>query len=221
MNNNKSKIFLSVTSIFSILILLLGTTFSYFSISNKSDNDALAVNASTVDLKLGITPKYVGHKLIPTNDEDIMIAYESKCVDIYGFGACLAYDVEVSNGSSKQDLIGTIDFSVMGIENLSYMLLDQNGAVYLEKTPIKGESTVGMSLGKNFVLDDASVDNRTIKKFVLIIWLTNLNELQDEYDAGGTFSASITYQSVLGNKLTGSINGYGEENGEVSKLEGE
>ena len=221
MSDNKSSKILIVTSILSMFILIVGTTFSYFSISNKSDDDALVVKSATVDLMLDITSKFVGHKLIPTNDEDIMIAYNNKCVDIYGFGACLAYDIDVSNGSSKQDLIGTIDFTIAGIENLSYMLLDENGDIYLEKTSIKGDDTNGMSLGEHFILDDASLENRTRKKFVLIIWLTNLEEIQDEFDAGGTFSASITYQSVLGNKLTGSINGYGEENGEVSELKGE
>ena len=82
MKNNGPKIYLSITSILSMLILLIGTTFSYFSITNKSDEDALVVNAATVNLELDILPKYVGHKLIPTNDKDIMIAYESKCVDI-------------------------------------------------------------------------------------------------------------------------------------------
>lgn len=219
MKNNGPKIYLSITSILSMLILLIGTTFSYFSITNKSDEDALVVNAATVNLELDILPKYVGHKLIPTNDKDIMIAYESECVDIYGYGACLAYDVEVSNGGDEQDLIGIIDFKVEGIENLSYMLLDENENIYLEKTSIKKENALGMSLGEHFVLGKATIENPTFKKFILIIWLTNLDEPQDEYDAGGTFSASVTYQSVLGNKLTGSINGYGEENGEVSKLE--
>lgn len=221
MKDNKNKIYLSITSILSMLILLIGTTFSYFSINAKSDDDALAVGATTVDLRLDIIPKYVGHKLIPTNDEDIMIAYESKCIDIYGFGACLAYEIEVSNGSDKQDLIGLIDFEVTKIENLSYMVLDEDNNIYLDKTSIKGENTIGMPLGEHFVLDKATVDNPTSKKFVLIIWLTNLEGPQDDFDAGGTFNAYITYQSVLGNKLTGSINGYGEQNGEVSKLEGE
>ena len=99
------------------------------------------------------------------------------------------------------------------------MLLDENENIYLEKTSIKKENALGMSLGEHFVLGKATIENPTFKKFILIIWLTNLDEPQDEYDAGGTFSASVTYQSVLGNKLTGSINGYGEENGEVSKLE--
>lgn len=221
MKNNRSKMFLSITSILSMFILLIGTTFSYFSISSKSDDDILQVNAASINLKLGITPKYVGHLLIPTNDEDIMVAYESKCVDIYGLGACLAYDIEVSNGSSEQDLIGMINFTINGIENLSYMLLDDNDNIYLEKTSIKKDNSLNLPLGDHFVLGDATIENPTSKKFVLIIWLTNLDIPQEDYDAAGTFSASISYQSVLGSKLTGSISGTGEENGDVSQLEGE
>lgn len=221
MEDNKSKIFLSVTSIISMLILLVGGTFSYFAIANKSDDDALAVEAAKVDLAVNIASQYVGHKLIPTNDDEIMLAYKSKCVDIHGLGACLAYQIEVSNGSEAQDLIGTIDFTVNGIDNLSYMLLDENGDIYLEKTSITGENTIDMPLGEHFILEDAIADKPASKKFVLIIWLTNLDKPQDEYDAGGTFSASITYQSIHGDRITGNINGYGEETDEVSQLEGE
>ena len=218
MKDNKSKVFLSVTSILSMIILLIGGTFSYFSVSNKSDDNALAVEAAKVGLLLKISQEYVGHKLIPTNDKDIMLAYENKCVDIYGLGACLAYELEVINSGREQDLIGTIDFAVTGIQNLSYMLLDEEGNVYLDKTSIKGDNTINMPLGEHFILESATEENPTSKKFVLIIWLTNLNEPQEDYDADGTFNASISYQSVYGSKLTGTINGLGEENGDVSEL---
>lgn len=220
MKGNKTNTFLFVTSVLSMVILLIGTTFSYFSVSNQSKYDAVAVEATQIKLALSVSPKYTGYKLIPTNDEDIMLAYESRCLDIYNNGACLAYELEISNFNKKQEIIGTIDFTVEGIQNLSYMVLDADDNVYLDKTSITG-NTVGMPLGADFTLDDATSSNPTSKKFTLLIWLTNLDEPQEDYDAGGTFSGSVTYSSVYGSKLTASVSGFGEENGEVSELGGE
>lgn len=219
MKENKANIFLTATSVISMFILLIGTTFSYFSVSNRSKYDAVSVEANKINLALSISPLYTGHKLIPTNDKDIMKAYENKCVDLYNFGACIAYTLELTNFSSKQDIIGHIDFTVNGIQNLSYMVLDEKDNVYLDKTAING-NTMGMPLGSNFVLD-ATKTSPASKKFTLIVWLTNLpDEDQNDFDAGGSFEAAVSYESVFGNKLTATVNGFGEENGSVSELGG-
>lgn len=220
MKGNKANIFLFTTSVLSMVILLIGATFSYFSVSSQSKYDAVAVEANKIRLAFSISPKYTGYKLIPTNDTDIMKAYENKCLDIYNNGACLAYELEISNFNNAQDLIGKINFTVENIENLSYMVLDSDDSIYLDKTSIKGNTTE-MSLGPHFILGDATESNPTSKKFTLIIWLTNLDEDQNDTDAGGTFQASISYESVYGTKLTATVSGYGEENSEVSELGGE
>ena len=119
MKQNKINVFLLVTSILSTFILLIGATFSYFSTRNMSKMNALSVEAGKVRLGLGVSPLYTGYKLIPTNDSDIMTAYNQQCLDDYGNGACLAYEFEVYNFNLKQDVIGKIDFNVEGIERQS------------------------------------------------------------------------------------------------------
>ena len=131
---NKVNIFLLITTIFSTLILLIGATFSYFSTRNMSKMNALAVEAGKVRLGLSVSALSTGHKLIPTNDSDIMTAYKQNCIDDYGNGACSLYEFEVYNFNKSQDVIGKIDFNVSKIENLSYMILDENDNVYLSKT---------------------------------------------------------------------------------------
>ena len=44
-----------------------------------------------------------------------------------------------------------------------------------------------------------------VKDFILVIWLSNLDVEQDEEDASGSFSASITYQALDGSKLSANI----------------
>lgn len=220
MKQNKINVFLLITSILSTFILLIGATFSYFSTRNMSKMNALAVEAGKVKLGLGVSPLYTGYKLIPTNDSDIMTAYDQQCLDDYGNGACLAYEFEVYNFNLKQDVIGKIDFNVEGIENLSYIVLDENDTIYLDKTSVGNGITKDLPLGEHFILEDATELNSKSKKFKLIIWLTNLEQDQNETDAGGQFSATITFSSVYGGKLTATIDGYESSDNNTSHLGG-
>ncbi|MBQ8193307.1 MAG: hypothetical protein IJZ46_04495 [Bacilli bacterium] len=217
MKENKINIFLLITSILSISILVIGGTFSYFSLRTMSKMNAIAVEAGKVKIGLGVSPVYTGHPLIPTNDSDIIKAYNQKCLDDYQNGACLAYGLEIFNFHKSESVIGKIDFTVEGIENLSYMVLDENNNVYLDKTSIKG-TTNGMSLGPSFILADASGTNPISKKFTLLIWLTNINKDQTDMDAGGKFSAVVTYESIYGGKLTATVEGYEKEGNDTAQI---
>lgn len=225
MDSFRANKFLFVTSVLSILVLLIGGTFSFFTVSNKSKYDAVKVEADKIQLALSINPIYIEHKLIPTNDEDVldMTAYNNKCVDIRGMGACVAYDIEITNFNGDQDLIGTIDFDVTGIDNLSYIVLDENKQIYLEKKSVKNGITENLPLGEHFLLNDATETKPTKRNFTLIIWLTNLKEEdQTDFDAGGLFKASVSYESVIhGSKLTGTIHGAEEENPESDNTGGD
>lgn len=204
--NKANKILIIMTSI-SIVILLIGTTFSYFTISNKSKKDALTATSYDVNLILGISSLTSNKKLIPTRDEDIQIAYRQNCVDDNGFGACMAYSFELFNYNKEQDIIGTISFDVTDIDNLSYMILDENNNVYLDKTSIPNGTTDNLPLGEHFIMGEGTKEVPSTKKFVLVIWLSNKEEDQTSYDASGEFTANVSYESVSGAFLTGTIEG--------------
>ena len=203
---NKVNKFLLITTILSVSILLIGATFSYFTVSNKSKLNAVSVSAGRVQLGLGVSDMTAGIKLIPTRDEDIMTAYKHNCIDDNGYGACNVFSFSLSNFSKAQDVIGKIDFTVNNIEHLSYMVLDDNDEIYLSKTSIPNGTSSGLSLGEHFILGDATEVNPTTKNFKLVIWLSNLEEAQEKEDAG-TYSAVVTYSSVDGSMLTGTVSG--------------
>lgn len=219
MESYRANKVLFVTSVFSLMILAIGTTFSFFTVSQRSKYDAVIVEADKISLSLNLSPLYTGKSLIPTNDEDIMTAYNQECIDDNGKGACLAYEIKISNFNKGQDIVGKINFDVTDIEHLSYMVLDANdNSIYLNKTSIKNGVTEGMSLGPHFILTNGTELLPTTRNFIILIWLTNLDRDQTPEDAGGTFTASVTYESVYGSKMTGYIKGTGEENGEVSEV---
>ena len=209
MEEKDKKSLLLMLYIFSFIIMLFGVSFSYFTAKARSDNTALNAKSGKLTLGLEVSSKYTEHKLIPAADTDIMKAYHNECVDDYGNGACVAYDIEVTNDSAKQDVIGTIDFKIEHIENLSYLVLDEEENIYQNITKIEKSST-NMPLGNNFILDSAlETGIPTRKKFVLVIWLSDYDYNQEE-DRGGTFSASITYNSIYGQKLTSTVSGMEE-----------
>lgn len=209
MKENKGKLFLIVTSILSILILLIGTTFSFFTYDTNSKKDALSLYANQIRLNLGVSNLYTGHVLIPLDDSLIERAYENKCVDDIGWGACLAYSLELFNYSQEIEIESIIDFNITGIEHLSYMVLDENDNVYLDITHIDSENSKGLTLGEPFKIKDGTVEGES-RRFTLLIWLTDTGIIQDE-DAGGSFNASVTFKTTNGGKLTGYLSGVGSE----------
>ena len=193
MEKNK---FLMVVSVILLIIMLFGATFSYFSVSAKADQN-IHIVAANFNAGVTIFELYGGKSLIPMNDNDVMTGYNNECVDIKGYGACYAYNIHVENTGDKFSYVGTINFDVTDIENLKYLVLDEEKNKYVEDTLISGDD---QSLGDSFELDTGES-----RDFVLVIWLSNLEGPQDDQDAGGNFSASVTYESTYGSKITGTF----------------
>ena len=192
--------------VFAIIFMFFGISFSYFSARAKSENQALNTKSGKLNLSLEVASKYSGFKLIPTADEDIMKAYHQKCLDDNGNGACVAYDIIVSNDTARQDVVGTIDFNINHIENLSYIVLDEGENIYQDTVKINDKIN-NLPLGERFILENAlETGIPTKKKFTLIIWLSNYDYDQDG-DKNGSFTASVTYNSIYGQKLTSNVSG--------------
>ena len=208
MKENNAKKFLLVTSTLSILVLLIGTTFSFFTYDTKSKNNALKVSAAQIRINLGMSKLYTGHVLIPLDDSLIDRAYQNRCVDDIGWGACLAYSLELFNYSKEVEIESIIDFNIKGVKNLSYMVLDEDGNRYLDITHIDSENSTGLTLGEPFTISDGTVEQQS-KKFLVLIWLSDTGVIQDKDDAGGSFDAKVTFKTTTGGQLTGYIDGIG------------
>ncbi len=193
MKKNKLLMF---SSILLLIVMLLGATFSYFAAIARG-NENIETAAANFNAGVTISEFYGGNSLIPMNDSDVMIGYNNQCVDKYGYGACYAYNIHIENTGDKFSYVGTINFDVTDIENLKYLVLDEDNNKYVEDTLISGED---QTLGDSFELDTGES-----RDFVLVIWLSNLEGPQDDQDAGGNFSASVTYESTYGSKITGTF----------------
>lgn len=194
----KESKFLMGTSILTIIVLLAGATFSYFNVSLESDESVAGFAAMSFSTSVEITALYNDKALVPLDDSDVMKAYNHNCVDDVGYGACQAYSIEIANDADKTSYDGTIKFTTNGIQNLKYLVLDENDNVYASSTGVVSETN--QTLGDTFELD-----NGESKSFVLVVWLSNIDSNQNEYDAGGSFDALVTYTSAHGSRITGTF----------------
>ena len=138
------------------------------------------------------------------NDSDVLTGYANECVDVNGYGTCYAYSINLTNFGEKGTLLSEMNTTVTGIQNLKYIVLNSSDlSVYQPITSVvEGEL---QSLGPNFTLNT----NETAS-YIIIFWISNLNQNQIGQDAGGTFDSDLTFRAVrsteggtISSKVTG------------------
>ena len=183
--------------------MTFGTTFAFFS-STVKKNDALEVGSANYKLSLDSRVLYNEKTIIPTNDNDIMLALNNRCIDDLGFGACYAYTITMKSEGEDQEVLGKFQLLAEELPNLKYMILDAdnmdddgNYSIYKDIAFANSEyETIG---------EPIKLENGNVRSFILLIWLSNLDNSQNK-EAGKSFKGNITINSTLGSKITGTIN---------------
>lgn len=207
------RILYGVIAVMVLSITTIGATYAYWTASTSSVNSTIKTASTIYSISMDITPLYNDFSFIPMNDEDALKGIGNKCVDKYERGACSAYKIHVYGYNEKLDFIsGFMDIETNNMINLSYMMLrtsdnfneetcvkieDENYCIVQEATP--------MGIGENLSLGKAhDVTGQESADFILIFWLTNLQESQNAFDIG-SFTASITMQAGNGGEIKGTI----------------
>ena len=200
MDNKKIII---VVVIFSLVLLSVVGTYAFFSTEAGSTNGALSASTAKFTISLDVRGVYTNIDLIPMDDNLVLTGYDNNCVDDNSYNVCQVYSITLKNNSGTgQDerLLGTINFNLNQIKNLSYVLIDENKNFYTEPTEVYGADK--LSLGNYVNLRDGDS-----KIFYLIIWLSDNDDNQTNDDAGGRFDASVTYTGITGDNLSSMITG--------------
>lgn len=196
-----------------LAISTIGSTYAYFTATTGSANEEISASSTTYSISMDILPLYSGFSFIPMDDNDALKALENKCRDKFDRGACSAYNIRVfAYNSSLNYVSGSMDVNLDNIENLSYMMLEESDEyvdgscshiedkVYcIAKEATRVLTGNGLSLG-----DMYDVSNTTEKNLLLLIWLTNLEQSQNDNDIGN-FDAVITFSMGNGGEIKGSI----------------
>lgn len=207
------RLLYGVVAIFVLSVTTIGATYAYWTASTSSLNRTVSTESTIYQISMDITPIYHDFSIIPMDDVDALKALRNQCRDKFERGACSAYFIDVYGYNTDLDYIsGVMDITTNNMENLSYMMLrlsdtyEEESCVLIEgenycivKDATSMGDGVGLSLG-----DAYDVTGMTSTKFILLIWLTNLNLSQNDIDIGN-FNAIITMQAGNGGEIKGSI----------------
>ena len=213
MNSREYKIIYVVLIAMVLTISTIGSTYAYLTATINSVNNTVNTSSTTYSISMDITPIYSGFSYIPMNDEYALKALRNECKDKYDRGVCSAYNIRVYDYSENLDYIsGIMDIVTNNMSNLSYMMYRLSNTYDEDKcVDIDGEyycisyEATSMGEGTNLSLGDSyDVSGMSETKFILMIWLTNLNENQNDSDIGN-YNATVTMQAGNGGEIKGSI----------------
>ncbi len=196
-----------------LITSIIGSTYAYLTAKVESAANSISTSSSTYSLSMNITPIYNDFRVIPMNDTDIIKALKNKCKDKYNRGACSLYKINIDGYDTKlKTLTGKMDVELINIVNLSYMFFEEKDEVINEDRCISVDEKIyciskeatPVLEGKNLDLGSYNIENSTEKNFLLALWLTNLEESQNNYDLGD-YNAKITFSMGDGGSITGNI----------------
>ncbi|MBQ8681351.1 MAG: hypothetical protein IJ509_00345 [Bacilli bacterium] len=212
------RLLYGVLAVFVLSICTIGATYAYWTASTRSAANSVKTKSTIYSISMQINPLYNDFSVIPMNDNDALKALNNKCKDKYKRGACSAYTIYVYDYNEDLDFIsGIMDIQTNNMQNISYMMLrisdtyEEDKCVKINNVEEKEEiycvakeaapmgDGVGLSLG-----DSYDVTGMSSTKFILLIWLSNLQQSQNDTDIG-SFEAIITMQAGNGGQIKGSI----------------
>ena len=204
MDKNFQKVYI----VLMILILstsIIGSTYAYLTASTSSASNSVNTKSKIYHISIS---------LIPMNDSDAIKALNNKCHDKYDRGACVAYKLYVYDYDESLEYIsGYMNTVTNNMQNLSFMILEEspiqtstdNCATINEKTYCLSQDTTKIIPSTDLSLGDAyKVSGQKDKELILLIWLSNLEESQNETDIG-SFQSTITIQAGNGGEIKGTI----------------
>ena len=189
----------AVLSILTFIVMGIGSTFAYFTANMNAARGDMSVSSIKLVMELKVSPLYSELELLPTNDDDIYKAFDNKCLDLVGNGACLAYTIEINNIGQEQSGYLTFKYESDSIKNLKFTVLDNDNDFAVLQPPTLA-SSVDIQIGEAI-----KMTSNQSKRVTIVLWISNLNIPQD-YEQAGTFTGQVSFNSALGAVVTGSMN---------------
>ncbi len=196
-----------------LFISASSTTYAYLTASTSSASNSVKTKSTIYKISMNILPIYSDFSFIPMNDSDALKALRNKCVDKYNRGACSAYKIFVYDyDENLASISGVMDITTDNMKNLSYMVLEESSENNPDTCVQIGEKNYCIAKEASPILDGSSLSlgdsydvyGKKSKELILMLWLTNLDESQNESDIG-SFQASVTILAGNGGEIKGTI----------------
>lgn len=196
-----------------LVISSIGATYAYFTAGIESTN-VVSTGSKSYSMSMEISSLYDGFTIIPMDDEYVIKALNNRCHDKYDRGVCLAYTVNLSGYEETLGYVsGSMNVKTNDIQNLSYVTLVETVSDINDENCVTIDNVSyckSINIGRVIPGQDVSLGDRydivgtTSKKILLVIWLTNLDNRQNDTDIG-SFTADVTFSMGDGGKIKGTI----------------
>lgn len=224
MENNKrnSEIFLGIVGVATLIVAIIGASFSYFVASASSNDSAVDLTAYQFNSSLSLQPIYASDaKMIPidpmgivedaeephTTNLDYALNVKKTCTDSNGFKVCALYEITITNDSvdevTLQGAIVTEEDSAF--QNLMYRRVDLVGNEYNIGSSATSISPV-VNGTTNIGTYTVQPNGGTVTLYALVyLNETGLDEESQNAEMGATYKGKFVFTASAGNKLTGTF----------------
>ena len=170
----KGELFYFILLILSLIIMLVGMSFSYYALFKSDKKDSTIVKTGTLKINYVDGRQIKTYALLPTNEPNINTVFSvyKKEFSVESTGS-LDQTLEIYMNITKNDFTNNA---------LGYKLYDENNNL-LSKGDIP-------KTGSILLANDIFLENNKTKSFTMLIWLKETNENQD-YEQGKEFSGGF------------------------------
>lgn len=202
-NNNGRGLFYGVIGVATLIVAIIGATFAYFSVSaNITNNSDIA--GSTVELSdttitgtlTRETPSTVSMVPLKTSDLQKGITGEGgqQCIDANGAKVCDIYTLTINNTSNAPvSLAGKLAITATDMADLRWALIEST-------TSATGATAKEVS-DTVIVANELLAAKTGTKTYHFVIWF-NETELEQNTQAGKSYTGTVTFTAANGGKIT-------------------
>lgn len=203
-NNNGRGLFYGVIGVATLIVAIIGATFAYFSVSanitnnNGISGDTVNVSDTTITGTLTrVTPSTVS--MVPLKTEDLQTGItgadgKGQCIDENGAKVCDIYTLTINNASSAPvSLAGDLTITATDMTDLRWSLL---------KNTTSAEGAIAKEVGNTEIVANELLAAKTGEKtYHFVIWF-NETELNQNAQAGKSYTGTVTFTAANGGKIT-------------------
>ena len=202
-NNNGRGLFYGVIGVATLIVAIIGATFAYFSvnasITNKSDIAGSTVELSDTTITGTLTretPSTVSMVPLKTADLQEGITGEGgqQCIDANGAKVCDIYTLTINNTSNAPvSLAGKLAITATDMADLRWALIEST-------TSATGATAKEVS-DTVIVANELLAAKTGTKTYHFVIWF-NETELEQNTQAGKSYTGTVTFTAANGGKIT-------------------
>lgn len=233
---DKRGIFFGVIGVLTLIVAIIGASLAYFSISANSAEDAVIVQAATVQIVYEDGDELlVADGIIPSTKEVALETYRrflngetytgivggeekpieyKECVDDNGYTVCGVYEFTLTN-NGEQPVSITAKVTPTELAEGTTKFVNLKYALYDITDVAEGSTETGTQIGTdnlitynefNLMTNPIPLAVKTPTKYRLFIWLNETVGQAQDYEQGAVFKGTI-YVNVSGENGNGTITG--------------